>query len=232
MSENHPLGVAQSLAEPIGWCPWHPEKGYDIPSIRKKQHSCERHIRECGMTGWEAKPVYGAAQPPAAPVETEEYQRCMDMLGDVPGDTLEDRLDHLIGAHLDLLGRAAPQSSADELGHKSDCPALERAARIGPIYNKMPKGDDAACTIGPGEIDEAQMAADFASIPDRVDGPMLRARRLVEDHISHYGMVPHPDRIKEAIATELGLAEIRGADRARAQLRAPPQESPDTEKKP
>jgi hypothetical protein len=66
------------------------------------------------------------------------------------------------------------------------------------------------------EIDKAQMAADFASIPDRTDGPMRRARALVEAHIADYGMVPHPDKIKEAIAVELGLAEIRGADRSRA----------------
>lgn len=66
------------------------------------------------------------------------------------------------------------------------------------------------------EIDEAQMAADFARIPDPVDGPMRRARALVEDHIATYGMVPHPDRIKEAIAVELGLAEIRAIDRGRS----------------
>lgn len=36
----------------------------------------------------------------------------------------------------------------------------------------------------------------------RVDDHMTRARRLVEDHISAYGMVPHPDRIKEAIAEQ------------------------------
>lgn len=33
------------------------------------------------------------------------------------------------------------------------------------------------------------------------DGAMLIARRLVEDHIQAYGMVPHPDRMKDAIAT-------------------------------
>jgi len=32
---------------------------------------------------------------------------------------------------------------------------------------------------------------------------MLVARRLVEDHIEIYGMVPHPDKLKEAIAREL-----------------------------
>lgn len=67
------------------------------------------------------------------------------------------------------------------------------------------------------EIDEAQMAADFASMPEPINGPMRRARRLVEKHIESYGMVPHPDKIKEAIAVELGLAEILAADRARAE---------------
>lgn len=65
------------------------------------------------------------------------------------------------------------------------------------------------------QIDEAQMAADFASLPDPANGPMRRARALVDAHISEYGMVPHPDKIKEAIAVELGLAEIRGIDRMR-----------------
>lgn len=66
------------------------------------------------------------------------------------------------------------------------------------------------------DIDEAQMAADFASITDRVDGPMRRARALVEHHIATYGMVPHPDKMKEAIAVELGLAEIRAIDRGQS----------------
>jgi hypothetical protein len=38
--------------------------------------------------------------------------------------------------------------------------------------------------------------------PRRVDDHMTRARRLVEDHIEAYGMVPHPDRIKDAIAKQ------------------------------
>lgn len=49
----------------------------------------------------------------------------------------------------------------------------------------------------------------------RVDSPMGRARALVEAHIADYGMVPHPDKIKEAIAAELGSIS---ADRARAIL--------------
>lgn len=66
------------------------------------------------------------------------------------------------------------------------------------------------------EIDKEQMAADFATIPDRVDDPMRRARKLVEAHIADYGMVPHPDKLKEAIAAELGLAQIRSADKCLA----------------
>jgi hypothetical protein len=64
------------------------------------------------------------------------------------------------------------------------------------------------------KIDAAQMAADFATIPFRGGGPMRRARAIVELHIADYGMVPHPDKIKEAIAAELGLAEIKAADRS------------------
>lgn len=33
--------------------------------------------------------------------------------------------------------------------------------------------------------------------------PMLQARKIVEDHIAAYGWVPHPDKIKEAIARAL-----------------------------
>ena len=33
-----------------------------------------------------------------------------------------------------------------------------------------------------------------------IEDHMTRARALVERHIENYGMVPHPDRIKEAIA--------------------------------
>lgn len=37
---------------------------------------------------------------------------------------------------------------------------------------------------------------------------MLTARRLVEEHIRIYGYVPHPDKLKEAIATEIAAAAI------------------------
>lgn len=42
---------------------------------------------------------------------------------------------------------------------------------------------------------------------------MRRARQLVEDHIEAYGMVPHPDRMKEAIATELSVLQVYASDR-------------------
>ncbi len=35
------------------------------------------------------------------------------------------------------------------------------------------------------------------------DRAMIAARLLVEDHIQEYGMVPHPDKMKEAIAKVL-----------------------------
>lgn len=46
---------------------------------------------------------------------------------------------------------------------------------------------------------------------------MLIARKMVEDHIECYGMVPHPDRIKERIAGALRIAFEQG--RAVAPLR-------------
>lgn len=46
---------------------------------------------------------------------------------------------------------------------------------------------------------------------------MLIARKMVEDHIECYGMVPHPDRIKERIAGALRIAFEQG--RAVASLR-------------
>jgi hypothetical protein len=35
------------------------------------------------------------------------------------------------------------------------------------------------------------------------DASMLKARAIVEQHINDFGMVPHPDKIKEAIASAL-----------------------------
>ena len=35
---------------------------------------------------------------------------------------------------------------------------------------------------------------------------MPEARYIVEEHIRHFGMVPHPDLLKEAIARALRLA--------------------------
>jgi hypothetical protein len=61
----------------------------------------------------------------------------------------------------------------------------------------------------PGEMRSEYLA--------RVDAPMHRARALVEAHISDYGMVPHPDKLKEAIAAELGLRKS-GPDIAHADL--------------
>jgi hypothetical protein len=45
-------------------------------------------------------------------------------------------------------------------------------------------------------------------MPVDVRGPMLQARKIVEDHIAAYGMVPHPDKIKEEIATAIGFAQL------------------------
>jgi hypothetical protein len=48
--------------------------------------------------------------------ESAEYQRCMDMLGDVPGPTLEDRLTRYIGCYMALQIKAGAQpQTAPEL---------------------------------------------------------------------------------------------------------------------
>lgn len=59
------------------------------------------------------------------------------------------------------------------------------------------------------KIDEAQMAADFASIPDRANGPYQKARQLVERYSSRIGAVHVERALIEEIATEIGLAELR-----------------------
>lgn len=53
-------------------------------------------------------------------------------------------------------------SYGNEIGHKSDCPALVRAARLGRLFKNMPKGDDSNCTTGPmfETEEEAAEAAD------------------------------------------------------------------------
>lgn len=43
---------------------------------------------------------------------------------------------------------------------------------------------------------------------DRIDGPMVKARKLVEEHIATYGFVPHPDKIKDAIAEAIAFAQL------------------------
>ncbi|MCA1831194.1 MAG: hypothetical protein LC750_00340 [Actinobacteria bacterium] len=50
---------------------------------------------------------------------------------------------------------------------------------------------------------------------DRVDGPMVRARKLVEAHLAEFGMVPHPDKLKDAIATDLAFVQFAAMPLAR-----------------
>jgi hypothetical protein len=52
---------------------------------------------------------------PVVKAAGDEYQRCMDMLGDVPGITLEQRLTHYIGCYMALqieVGSASPSADA------------------------------------------------------------------------------------------------------------------------
>lgn len=46
------------------------------------------------------------------------------------------------------------------------------------------------------------------------DDAMMTARQLVENHIRIWGMVPHPDKMKEEIADALRLTMRRGAVKA------------------
>lgn len=46
------------------------------------------------------------------------------------------------------------------------------------------------------------------------DGPMVRARKIIDAHIIEYGNIPRADMLKDAIAAELGLVEIIATDRA------------------
>jgi hypothetical protein len=46
---------------------------------------------------------------PQSSADSAEYQRCMDMLGDVPGPTLEDRLTRYIGCYMALQIKAGAQ---------------------------------------------------------------------------------------------------------------------------
>ena len=49
---------------------------------------------------------------------------------------------------------------------------------------------------------------DFEGKMANTDGPMVRARKIVEDHIQWNGMIPAPDLLKEAIAAELGFVQL------------------------
>jgi len=48
--------------------------------------------------------------------------------------------------------------------------------------------------------------------PQKDDAPMRSARALVEAHITDYGMVPHPDKMKEAIAKAIREASPNPSD--------------------
>jgi hypothetical protein len=51
--------------------------------------------------------------------DSAEYQRCMDMLGDVPGPTLEDRLTRYIGCYMALQIKAGAQPQTAPIGYVS-----------------------------------------------------------------------------------------------------------------
>jgi hypothetical protein len=49
---------------------------------------------------------------------------------------------------------------------------------------------------------------DFEGKIANTDGPMVRARKIVEDYIQWNGMIPAPDLLKEAIAAEIGFVQL------------------------
>lgn len=63
------------------------------------------------------------------------------------------------------------------------------------------------------KLDEAQMAADFASIPHRSDGSYQKARHIVERYHSRIGAVHVERALIEEIACEIDLAELRALGR-------------------
>jgi hypothetical protein len=52
------------------------------------------------------------------------------------------------------------------------------------------------------DLEKERAHCQSPAVVAKIDDHMTRARRLVENHIEAYGMVPHPDRIKEAIAEQ------------------------------
>jgi hypothetical protein len=63
------LGLAQSQGEPVAWAPWHPDSGFDIPMVRRKEHTVKRYIESAGIDAV-AKPLYAA---PANPKEADNF---------------------------------------------------------------------------------------------------------------------------------------------------------------
>ncbi len=82
------------------------DKAESLGLIVKTQYDPEKHGMQCdfekGDDYFEFAPDLLAAQPPAAPVETNQVEEAMLLLGDVPGETLVERVNKLISYHLGL----------------------------------------------------------------------------------------------------------------------------------
>jgi hypothetical protein len=114
-----------------------------------------------------------------------EYQRCMDMLGDVPGPTLEDRLTRYIGCYmaLQIKAGAQPQASVESaepvcrhedycLHPNCECTEPQTAPELTATCQKLLPG---------GIIDDATYA-EIEDALDRADAPATVGGRWLKLH--------------------------------------------------
>ena len=55
--------------EPVAWCGWHPERGYNFGTMAQIQQGATSRLMLAGVAGnhgWSVQPLYAAPPPPAA----------------------------------------------------------------------------------------------------------------------------------------------------------------------
>jgi hypothetical protein len=86
------VGAAQTMGEPVGYAPYHPKHGWriDLSASLERLAECYamRNIESAAQQGWTIQPLY-AAQPPAAPVETD---RLLQQAVIASGTVVQDHL--------------------------------------------------------------------------------------------------------------------------------------------
>lgn len=117
-------------------------------------HECRDSVAEPSLSfelarnsaQWTSEPLYRGAPPeptlrPSG--EGDEYQRCLDMLADVPGATLEDRLTHYIGCYMALQIASGTAPQAPEPTREEIAKAVYSAFAPGlalPLWEQLAKG--------------------------------------------------------------------------------------------